>query len=62
MKKVIVKKRKIEKAFNNLRLVYVIYDVCEISKNEDGSTEITVSQICDVVDIWDFGDFEELYQ
>lgn len=61
MRKVIVKKRKIEKEFSNMKLVFVIYDVCEISKNEDGSTEITVSQIYDVIDVWDFGDVDELF-
>ncbi len=62
MRKVIVKKRKLEKEFNNLKLVFVVYDVCEISKNEDGSTEINVSQIYDVIDVWDFGDINELFE
>ena len=62
MRKVMVKKRKVEKEFNGMKLVYVIYDVCEISKNEDGSTEINVSQIYDVIDVWDFEDVNDLFQ
>jgi hypothetical protein len=60
MRKVIVKKRKIEKEFCNVKLIFMIYDVCEISKNEDGTTEISVSQIYNVVDVWNFEDVNEL--
>ncbi len=61
MRRVIVKKRRLEKEFNNLKLVFVVYDVCEVTKNEDGSTEINISQIYDVLDVWDFQDFNELF-
>ena len=61
-RKVIVKKRKIEKEFSNMKVVYNIYDVCEIIKNEDGSTEITITQIYDVHDIWDFEDVDILFE
>jgi hypothetical protein len=60
MRKVIVKKRKIEKEFNNLKVIYMIYDVCEISRNEDGTTEISVSQIYNIVDVWNFEDYNEM--
>ena len=60
MRKVFVKKRKVEKEFNNVKLTYLIYDVCEIIKNEDGSTEINVTQIFDVTDIWNFDGINEL--
>ena len=60
MRKVIVKKRKVEKEFNNLKIIYMIYDVCEISRNEDGTTEISVSQIYNIIDVWNFEDFQEL--
>jgi len=56
-----IKKRKLEKEFNNLKLVFVVYDVCEVSKNENGSTEINISQIYDVLDVWNFQDFDELF-
>lgn len=62
MRKVIVKKRKIEKEFNNLKLIVVVYDVCEITKNEDGTTEINVNQIYDVIDVWDFEEVNELFK
>ena len=61
MRRVMIKKRKLEKEFNNLKLVFVVYDVCEVSKNENGSTEINISQIYDVLDVWNFQDFDELF-
>jgi hypothetical protein len=62
MRKVIVKKRKIEKELNNLKIVCTVYDVCEITKNEDGSTEINITQIYDVADIWDFEDVDKFFE
>lgn len=61
MRKVFVKKRKLEQEFNNVKVVFNIYDVCEVTKNEDGSTEINVTQIYDVLDIWDFENINELF-
>ncbi|GEM_PF-3778256 len=61
MRRVMVKKRRLEKEFNNLKLVFVVYDVCEVSKNEDGCTEINISQIYDVLDVWNFQDFNEMF-
>jgi hypothetical protein len=63
MRKVIVKKRKIEREFGNLKLVFLVYDVCELVKNEDGTTvEISVRQVYDVRDIWDFEDVNDIYE
>lgn len=52
--KVIVKKRKYERDFNNLKLVYVVYDVVEMTVDEDGATFYDVYQIYTVTDAWDF--------
>ena len=62
MRKVIVKRRKIEREFGNLKLVFLVYDVCEIQKSEDGTVELCVRQVYDVRDIWDFEDVNDIYE
>jgi hypothetical protein len=61
MRKIVVRKRKIEKEFNNLKLIYVVYDVSEIETHDSGTVEISVRQIYDVLDVWDFEDVNELF-
>lgn len=61
MKRVMVKKRKIEKQFDNMKLIYMIYNVCEVIKNEDGTTEFNVFQIYDVIESYDLEDIDELF-
>jgi hypothetical protein len=62
MRKVIVRKRKIEREFNSLKLVFFVYDVCEVMKGGDGTVEINVRQVYDVVDIWNFEDINDIYE
>lgn len=37
-----------------------VYDVCEIETHESGTTEMTLTQILDVTDIWDYEEVNEL--
>jgi hypothetical protein len=62
VRKVMMKRRKIEKFFNGLILFYVIYDVIEIARDEEGLECIDVYQIFDVTDVWDFSDIDEVFK
>lgn len=54
MSRVIVQKRKFEKAFGPLKLTYWLYNVCEDVIENGIIVEKTISKIVTVTEEWDF--------
>ncbi len=61
MRKAIIRTRKFEREFNNLKLIYYVCDVVLIETEDDGTTRLSHKRAWKVVESWDFEDINELF-
>ncbi len=59
MRLVKVKRRQEEKSVGNLKLVFTVLNVCEVTQ-EDGATTLDVYQIYNVTEVWNLQELSSM--